>query len=68
MRADGLAVYRRLIPEAFERLARGGQLLLEMGHGQRDAIGELLRAGGFRGIRFIDDLQGIPRVALGERQ
>jgi release factor glutamine methyltransferase len=64
---DGMAVYRRLIPEAFEHLERGGQLLLEIGHGQRDAVGELLRASGFRGIRFINDLQGIPRVALGER-
>jgi release factor glutamine methyltransferase len=64
---DGLAVYRRLIPAAFEHLERGGQLLLEIGHGQREAVGELLRTSGFRGIRFIDDLQGIPRVALGER-
>lgn len=65
---DGMAVYRRLIPGAFEHLSRGGRLLLEIGHGQRDAVGELLRASSFRGIRFIDDLQGIPRVALAERQ
>jgi release factor glutamine methyltransferase len=65
--ADGMAVYRRLIPEAFEHLSRAGQLLLEIGHGQRNGVAELLRASGFRGIRFINDLQGIPRVALGER-
>jgi release factor glutamine methyltransferase len=65
---DGMALYRRLIPEAFEHLARGGQLLLEIGHGQRGAVGELLRAARFRGVRFIDDLQGIPRVAVGEGQ
>lgn len=65
---DGLAVYRRLIPEAFEHLEPGGHLLLEIGHGQREAIGDLLRASGFDGIHFIDDLQGIPRVAIGKRQ
>jgi release factor glutamine methyltransferase len=59
---DGLTVYRRLIPQAFEHLEPGGHLLLEIGHGQRDAVAGLLRASSFEGIRFIDDLQGIPRV------
>jgi release factor glutamine methyltransferase len=59
---DGLAVYRRLIPGAATHLKPGGHLVLEIGHGQRDAIGELLLASGFGDIRFIDDLQGIPRV------
>ena len=61
---DGLALYRRLIPQAFEHLEPGGHLLLEIGQGQRDAVAGLLRAGSFEGIRFIDDLQGIPRVAI----
>ncbi len=60
---DGLAVYRRLIPQAFEHLEAGGHLLVEIGHGQRDAVARLLRTGSFEGIQFIDDLQGIPRVA-----
>ena len=59
---DGLAVYQRLIPQASEHLEPGGHLLLEIGHGQRDAVAELLRAGSLEGIQFIDDLQGIPRV------
>jgi release factor glutamine methyltransferase len=59
---DGLTVYRRLIPQAFEHLEPGGHLLLEIGHGQRDAVARLLRTSSFEGIRFIDDLQGIPRV------
>ncbi|MDQ1452608.1 MAG: release factor glutamine methyltransferase [Acidobacteriaceae bacterium] len=61
---DGLAIYRRLIPGAAAHLEPGGHLLVEIGHGQRDAIGELLRASGFESIRFTDDLQGIPRVAI----
>jgi release factor glutamine methyltransferase len=60
---DGLAVYRRLIPGAFEHLEEGGHLLLEIGHGQRDALRRLLAGDGFEEISFVDDLQGIPRVA-----
>jgi release factor glutamine methyltransferase len=60
---DGLEIYRRLIPKAFEHLERGGHLLLEIGHGQREALGGLLAQGGFAEIGFVDDLQGIPRVA-----
>ena len=59
---DGLAVYRRLIPGAAAHLEPGSHLLLEIGHGQRDAVAGLLRASSFDSIRFIDDLQGIPRV------
>jgi release factor glutamine methyltransferase len=60
---DGLRIYRRLVPDSLPHLEPGGVLLLEIGHGQRDAIGELLRASAFNDIRFMDDLQGIPRVA-----
>ncbi len=62
---DGLAIYRRLIPEATEHLAPGGHLLLEIGHGQRDALEQLLAHSGFEDVRFVNDLQGIPRVAIG---
>lgn len=64
---DGLAVYRRLIPQAFAALAPGGWLLLEIGYGQRDAIHGLLAASGFASIAFTADLQGIPRVAEARR-
>lgn len=62
---DGLAIYRRLIPEATKHLATGGHLLLEIGHGQRDVLEQLLAGSGFEDIRFVDDLQGIPRVVIG---
>jgi release factor glutamine methyltransferase len=64
---DGLAIYRRLIPEASSHLEPAGSLLLEIGQGQRDAIAALLETSGFRNIRFIDDLQGIPRVAIAQK-
>ena len=64
---DGLAIYRRLIPEAAAHLQPAGYLLLEIGQGQRDAIAALLQTSSFSDIRFIDDLQGIPRVAIAQK-
>ena len=60
-------VYRRLIPQAWDGLLRGGHIVLEIGHNQRDAIRELLTASGFENIEFIPDLQGIARVAVARR-
>lgn len=59
---DGLAIYRRLIPQAATMLRPGGLLALEFGYGQRPEIQELLRE--WDGVHFLSDLQGIPRVAL----
>jgi release factor glutamine methyltransferase len=64
---DGLAIYRRLIPRAFAHLEAGGHLLLEIGHGQRDAIRGMLEQSGFAEIGFVDDLQGVQRVATARR-
>lgn len=65
--ADGLAVYRRLIPAAFDALFHDRYLALEIGFGQEAAIRELLAGAGFTGIEFTKDLQGIPRVAVARR-
>jgi release factor glutamine methyltransferase len=62
---DGLALYRRLIPQAFNALKMGGLIAMEIGHGQRDAIDGLLS--GWREVGFVNDLQEIPRVALARR-
>jgi release factor glutamine methyltransferase len=63
--ADGLGVYRRLIPQAFPALKPGGLLALEIGYGQRNAVADLLAS--WRDLEFVDDLQAIPRVALARR-
>lgn len=63
---EGLDVYRRLIPEAAEALEPGGWLLMEIGHGQRAALAELMRA--WEDVSFVDDLQGIPRVVMGRKR
>lgn len=62
----GLEVYQRLIPEAEHSLVSGGWLMLEIGHGQRDALADLLRD--WDEVSFVDDLQGIPRVAIARRR
>jgi release factor glutamine methyltransferase len=65
---DGLAIYRRLIPEAHRVLTAGGWLLLEIGYGQAEAIRALLEAAAFAEIEFVRDLQGIERVAVARKQ
>jgi len=65
--ADGLDVYRSLIPAAFDALVPGGYLLVEIGYGQSSAVGELLTRSGFEQIESFPDLQGIARVACARR-
>lgn len=62
---DGLDLYRRLIPAAYDSLQPDGLLALEIGHGQREAIASLLE--GWRQVGFVDDLQSIARVALARK-
>jgi release factor glutamine methyltransferase len=57
----GLDIYQRLIPQVRAALKPGGWLLMEIGQGQREALTHLLSA--WSDVTFIDDLQGIPRVA-----
>jgi release factor glutamine methyltransferase len=65
--ADGLAVYRRLIPAAYDALVPSGWIVLEIGYGQQEAIRTLLAESGFAEIAFTADLQRIPRVACARR-
>ena len=64
---DGLAAYRRLIPQALGALDAGGWVVLEIGCGQETAVRGLLADAGFAEIAFTADLQGIPRVATGQK-
>jgi release factor glutamine methyltransferase len=62
---SGLEIYQRLIPQAHAALNTNGWLLLEIGYGQSGKIRELLN--NWSDVHFIDDLQGIPRVAVARR-
>jgi release factor glutamine methyltransferase len=62
---DGLDIYKRLIPQAQQALKSRGLLALEIGHGQQEAVADLLS--GWKDVEFVSDLQSIPRVALARR-
>lgn len=63
----GLEFYQRLIPMSHPQLVSGGWLIMEIGHGQRDAIRSLLQDQAWDALEFIPDLQNIPRVALARK-
>lgn len=63
---DGLDVYKRLVPQAWEALRPGGLLAMEIGFGQQSALTSLLRD--WDEVQFLDDLQGIARVVLARRR
>ncbi|MGB3271401.1 MAG: peptide chain release factor N(5)-glutamine methyltransferase [Xanthobacteraceae bacterium] len=65
--ADGLAAYRRLLPQAAERLRTGGAVVVEVGAGQADAVAGLMRAVGLSGIAARTDLGGIARAVSGRK-
>ena len=60
---DGYDAYRALIPQAAERLAPGGALIVEAGQGQAGTIETLMTAGALTVDRPPKaDLAGIPRA------
>jgi release factor glutamine methyltransferase len=65
--ATGYEVYERLLPQAMQALKPQGWLLLEIGFGQQAKLRDMLAEQGYTAIRFIEDLQGIPRVAIAQK-
>ena len=60
--AEGLDVYRRLIPEAMRVLKPGGWLIMELGS---PAVQGMLQ--GWGGVEIRNDLAGLPRVVLAQK-
>jgi len=66
--SDGLAMYRRLIPDAAAHLVEKGGLLLEIGSTQEAAVRKLIEGtGAFESLVTFVDLQKHPRV-IGARR
>lgn len=66
---DGLAFYRRIIPEAHFYLRKGGWLLLEVALGQSGIVSGMVDEGGnFLKPESIPDLSGIGRVVKAQRK
>jgi release factor glutamine methyltransferase len=63
--ADGLDAIRRIVAAAPQHLMPGGQVWLEHGYDQADAVRELLSAAGLSGIEQHRDVAGIVRVSGG---
>lgn len=61
---DGLDAYRNLFPAAAERLADQGRLVVEFGFGQEADVRRLAETAGLTVLHVMNDLQGIPRVAV----
>lgn len=61
---DGLAIYRRLIPESWVVLLSGGALMMELGAGEAEAVLLLLERNGFSNLQLRQDFAGIERMVL----
>ena len=64
--AEGLDIYRRLVPQAHQELKPGGWLVMEIGYSQEHAIRELMTE--WEEVHSVPDLQGIPRVMVARKR
>jgi release factor glutamine methyltransferase len=64
--SDGLDIVRKIVTGATQRLKPGGFLLVEIGHGQADAVSGLFTEPPWRKSEFLLDLQQIPRVVISQ--
>ena len=65
--ADGLGPYRHLIKPSFAALKQGGDLLLEIGASQADAVSALMADAGFDNIVLKQDLASRDRILHGQK-
>jgi release factor glutamine methyltransferase len=63
---DGFTFYRRMLTVIPNILKNSGQVLFEVGFDQAEHLIHELKHHGFEQLRAVHDLQGIPRVVLGE--
>ena len=63
---DGLDYYRTIIPLAPIILKDSGAIIFEVGAGEAEDVGNMLREAGYK-VAFIRDVQGIERVVLGKK-
>ena len=63
---DGLGPIRTIVATSPRHLIPGGYLLLEHGYDQREAVQRLMSRHGFSAVRTKLDLEGNPRVTLGQ--
>lgn len=64
---DGLTLIKRLVPQCYEKLVRGGLLLMETGEYNAQATAELFIKTGFKNVRIEKDLNDMLRNVCGEK-
>ena len=64
---DGLELYRRLIPQAWQRLKPGGKLIMEMGCNQGQLLVGILAAGDWQAVEIVQDYAGLDRFVLARK-
>lgn len=64
---DGLDHYRKLLPQAHQKLVSGGFLLMEYGIHQTETLKTLLQSAGFSSIEVRKDFAGIDRIIFAQR-
>tara|TARA_Y100001968_G_scaffold333675_1_gene398253 strand:+ start:722 stop:1594 length:873 start_codon:yes stop_codon:yes gene_type:complete len=64
---DGLDSLRELVKGAFPCLRAGGWLIFEHHFDQSEKVMNLLLDSGFKDVDYENDLQGIPRFAIGRK-
>jgi release factor glutamine methyltransferase len=65
--AEGLDATRRLVAGAPARLRPGGLIALECAFTRAEPVRRQLEEGGFEQVELLDDLAGVPRLALARR-
>jgi release factor glutamine methyltransferase len=62
---EGMDIYRRLIPQAYDALRPGGWFVAEIGYSEEEKVRNLLAD--WSEIQVTADLQGIPRVVAARK-
>jgi release factor glutamine methyltransferase len=62
---EGMEIYRRLIPQAYDALRSGGWFVTEIGYSEEQKVKDLLV--GWADVQVRADLQGIPRVVAARK-
>ena len=65
---DGLDCYTKLIPQAYEKLAEGGLLMLEIGYLQKEDVTALMQQQDWADVKSFTDLAGRDRVIVGVKK
>lgn len=65
--AEGLDIYRRLVPQAVNKLQKGGALIVEIGYTQSASVEKLFTENGLHHVMTFKDYGRQPRVVLGIR-